>query len=130
MFWQTAVYTFIVMFTWIQLLYSHHDSEDKLLSSSVFFVIPNKPSLVSGSEAAKLESEVSRENAALRYLAICVPQVKDTWKSAWGDLVLLVAHGAVHERAGAVGVWGVLELSLMGLGVVFLTLLFLLWAVG
>lgn len=74
MFWQTAVYTFIVMFTWIQLLYSHHDSEDKLLSSSVFFVIPNKPSLVSGSEAAKLESEVSRENAALRYLAICVPQ--------------------------------------------------------
>lgn len=38
--------------------------------------------------------------------------------------MLLVAHRAVHEWAGAVGVRWVLELSLMGLGVV-LTLLFL-----
>lgn len=44
--------------------------------------------------------------------------------------MLLEAHMAVHERAGAVGVWGVLELSLMGLGVAFLTVLFVLWAVA
>lgn len=38
---------------------------------------------------------------------------------------LLVAHRAVHEGAGAVAVGGILELSLVGLGVVFLALLFL-----
>lgn len=45
-------------------------------------------------------------------------------------MVLLVAHRAVHEWAGAIGALGVLELSLMGLGVVFLALLFLHGAVA
>lgn len=90
------------------------------LGSSTFLTSP-----VSGSEAAKLKSEVRSENAALRHSAICVPPGEGHLKSAREDLVLLVAHRAVHEWAGAVGVWGVLELSLMGLGMVFLTLLFL-----
>lgn len=41
------------------------------------------------------------------------------------DLALLEAYWAVHERAGAAGAWGILELRFMGLGVVLPALLFL-----
>lgn len=44
---------------------------------------------------------------------------------AWGVWLLLVAHRAVHEWAGAIGTCGILQLSLVGLGLVFLALLFL-----
>lgn len=63
----------------------------KLLSfsgSSSFLTSP-----LSGSEAAKLESEVSGENAALRHLAICVPQVKDTWNQLGGFSVTGSSQG-------------------------------------
>lgn len=69
-------------------------------------------------QAAKLESKLSREKATLQDLIIHLPRIKDTWMLV---LVSLVANGAVHEWAGAVRVCGVLELSLVSLGVFLLS---------
>ncbi|TNN56892.1 hypothetical protein EYF80_032882 [Liparis tanakae] len=56
--------------------------------------------------------------------SVRVPQAKDTCNRLGGS-ALLEAHEAVHDGAGAVGVRGVLEFGLTGLGVAFVTALFL-----
>lgn len=74
-------------------------------------------------QAATLESKLSRENATLQDLMIRRPRIKDTWILVEGaGLVSLVANGAVHEWAGAVRVCSVLELCLVSLGVFLLSL--------
>ena len=55
-FWPTADSTFMMMLIWILLLYSYAPFLSR------FFII-----LISGCEAAKLESEVSGKNVALRH---------------------------------------------------------------